>query len=137
MLSAVLLALVSVAMGGWFLADAASPTTTKPSAADYREQIDEVKKHIDYLEKVIGGMARQMMLQQLFVEERIRSDGDSGLKQIRLLALISNTPDRRQSKTLSTIDERESKIDRNSVFDCHLSPMWRHMAIENSVSNDF
>ena len=124
-------------MGGWFLADAASPTTAKPSAADYRKQIDEVKKHIDYLEKVIGGMARQMMLQQLFVEERIRSDGDSGLKQIRLLALISNTPDRRQSKTLSTIDERGSKIDRKSIFDCHLSPICRQMAIENSVSNDF
>ena len=31
------------------------------------------------------------------------------------------TPDRRQSKTLLTIDERGSKIDRNSVFDCHLS----------------
>ena len=43
----------------------------------------ELKKQVDYLEKVIGGMARQMMLQQLFVEERIRSDGDSGLKQIR------------------------------------------------------
>ena len=28
------------------------------------------------------------------------------------------TLDRWQSKTLSTIDERGSKIDRNSVFDC-------------------
>ena len=44
---------------------------------------------------------------------------------------------RRQSKMLSTIDERGSKIDRNSVFDCHLSPVWQQMAIENSVSNDF
>ena len=40
---------------------------------------------------------------------------------------------RRQWKTLSTIDERGSKIDRNSVFDCHLSPVWRQMAIENAV----
>ena len=31
-------------------------------------------------------MARQMMLQQLFVEERIRSDGDSGIKQIRYVS---------------------------------------------------
>ena len=44
---------------------------------------------------------------------------------------------RRQSKTLSTIDERRSKIDGNSVFDCHMSPVWRQMAIKNSVSNDF
>ena len=53
-------------------------TSPKPS-----NEVDELKKQVDYLEKVVGGMARQMMLQQLFVEERIRSDGDSGLKQIR------------------------------------------------------
>ena len=47
-----------------------------------------------------------------------------------------STPGRRQSKTLLTIDERRSKIDRNSVFECHLSPVGRQMAIENSVSND-
>ena len=40
------------------------------------------------------------------------------------------TLSRRQSKTLSTIDERGSKLDRNSVFDCHLSPHWRQMTIE-------
>ena len=38
---------------------------------------------------------------------------------------------------LLTIDERESKIARNSVFDCHLSPVGRQMTIENSVSNYF
>ena len=48
-----------------------------------------------------------------------------------------NTPGRRQSKTLSTINERGSKIVRNCAFDCHLSPVWRQMAIKNSVSNDF
>ena len=31
-------------------------------------------------------LSRQLMLQQLFVEERIRSDGGSGIKQIRLAA---------------------------------------------------
>ena len=41
-----------------------------------------------------------------------------------------NTPDRQQSKNL-TIVERGSKIARNSVFDCHLSPIWRQMAIES------
>ena len=55
-------------------------TTPRPTPSN---EVDELKKHVDYLEKVVGGMARQMMLQQLFVEERIRSDGDSGLKQIR------------------------------------------------------
>ena len=48
-----------------------------------------------------------------------------------------DTPGRRQSKTLFTIDKGGSKIGRNSVFDCHLSPVGRQMTIENSVSNDF
>ena len=47
------------------------------------------------------------------------------------------TSDRRQSKTLLTIDDRGSKIARNSVFLCHLSPVGRQMAIENYVSNFF
>ena len=47
------------------------------------------------------------------------------------------TPDRRQSKTVLTIDDHGSKLARNSVFDCYLSPVGRQMAIENSVSNDF
>ena len=38
---------------------------------------------------------------------------------------------------LLTIDEHGSKIARNSIFDCHLSPVGRQMAIKNSVSNDF
>ena len=38
---------------------------------------------------------------------------------------------------LLTIDERGSTIDRNSVSDCHLSPVGRQMAIENSFSNYF
>ena len=42
-----------------------------------------------------------------------------------------------QSKMLLTIDERGSKITRNSVFDWHLSPVGRQMAIKNSVSNDY
>ena len=48
-----------------------------------------------------------------------------------------DTPGRRQSKTVLLIDERTSKIARNSVFDCHLSPVGRQMPTENSVSNDF
>ena len=40
-------------------------------------------------------------------------------------------------ENVNTIDERGSKIVRNSVFDCHLSPDWRQMAIENIISSDF
>ena len=47
------------------------------------------------------------------------------------------TSDRRQSKTFLTISERGSKVARNNVFDCRLSPVGRQMAIENSFSTDF
>ena len=40
-----------------------------------------------------------------------------------------------QSKTLLTIDKWGSIIARNSAFDCHLLPVRRQKAIENSVSN--
>ena len=40
-------------------------------------------------------------------------------------------------KTLLTIDEHGSKIERNNVFDCHLSLILRQMTIENSVYYDF
>ena len=47
------------------------------------------------------------------------------------------TPGRGQSKMHLTNDHCGSKITRNSVFDCHLSPIRRQMAIENSVSDYF
>ena len=53
------------------------------------------------------------------------------------VTVTNTTPGRRQSKMLLTIDERRSKIDKNSVFDCHLSPVERQLVIKNSVSNDF
>ena len=53
------------------------------------------------------------------------------------MTITTTTPDRRQSKTLLTINERGSQIARNSVFTCHLSPVRQHMAIKDSVYNDF
>ena len=44
---------------------------------------------------------------------------------------------RRQSIRLLTSDKLGYKIARNSVFDCHLSPLGQQMAIKSSVSNDF
>ena len=49
---------------------------------------------------------------------------------------FKHTPGRGQSKRLSTIDELGSKIVRNRVFNWHLSPHWRQMAIKNTVSID-
>ncbi|KAI0230665.1 hypothetical protein LSAT2_019023, partial [Lamellibrachia satsuma] len=35
------------------------------------------------LKRRVTTLARQLVMQQLFVEERVRSDGDSGIKQVR------------------------------------------------------
>ena len=59
------------------------------------------------------------------------------LNFVHFKPLFNITPGRWQSKTLSTINERGSKIDRNSVFDCFLSPLWRQMEIKNCVSIGF
>ena len=40
-------------------------------------------------------------------------------------------------ENFNIIGERRSKIVRNRVFDCYLSPDWRQMAIKNTVSSDF
>ena len=56
---------------------------------------------------------------------------------IKIVLLVSvHTSGRRQSKTHLSIDERGSKISIYIDFDCHLSPVRRQMAIENSVYND-
>ena len=46
-----------------------------------------------------------------------------------------NTPDRWQSKTLLSMDIDQKSLE--TVFDCHLSPFGRQMAIENAVSKSF
>lgn len=48
--------------------------------------VRELQKSNSYAEgmsKQVGALSRQVMLQQLFVEERLRSEGQSGIKQIR------------------------------------------------------
>ena len=41
------------------------------------------------------------------------------------------------NQNISIIDYIDKKIVRNRVFHCHLSPDWRQMAMENTVSNNF
>ena len=52
-------------------------------ADDSTPDIAKLAKKIDSMSKTIGALARQTMLQQLFIEEKIRSDADSGIKQVR------------------------------------------------------
>ena len=47
------------------------------------------------------------------------------------------TPDRRQLKTLLTIDKCRLQITRNNVFNCLLLPVGQQVAIKNSVSKCF
>ena len=54
----------------------------------------------------------------------------------RLLSLLSSPTKKIVVKVRPPSDsanERLSKIVRNSVFDCNLSPFWRQIAIKNSV----
>ena len=65
------------------------------------------------------------MLMHRFSTLNILVPGHYILPQLICLSLLFlvwpwNIPDRRQWKTLSTFDKRKSKIDRSSVFDCHL-----------------
>ena len=53
------------------------------------------------------------------------------------LSLIPLTPGKRQSKTSILSTNVDKKNVRNRIFDCHLSPVWRPMTIENTVSSDF
>ncbi|XP_062607699.1 uncharacterized protein LOC134269504 [Saccostrea cucullata] len=53
-----------------------APTTTlDPNSNEAR---------MKYIEAHLENLARQTMLQQLFVDERTRSDGDSGIKEVRM-----------------------------------------------------
>lgn len=61
---------------GVFLQAHGVAQTSQPTAAD-------LQKQLQHFQQTLGGLSRQMMLQQLFVEERIRSEGGSGVKQIR------------------------------------------------------
>ena len=44
---------------------------------------EDLQKRLNSLTNTVGALARQMMLQQLFIEERIRSEAHSGVKQVR------------------------------------------------------
>lgn len=63
---------------------AADPIPAETFSDDSADPIAKLTKMVESQGKTIGAMARQMMLQQLFIEEKVRSDADSGIKQVRL-----------------------------------------------------
>jgi len=66
-----------------------APHTSAPhTSAPHNAQPDVMKQmsdQINKLEQTLESVSRQMMQQQTFVEERIRSDGMSGIKNLRLI----------------------------------------------------
>ena len=52
-------------------------------AADNIDAGKDLAKEVETLRQIVGALSRQVMLQQMSAEERIRSDGDSGVKQVR------------------------------------------------------
>ena len=52
-----------------------------PSA--FEDARKEIADKFESIRRILGPLSRQVMLQQLFVEERIRSEGHSGVKQVR------------------------------------------------------
>lgn len=53
-----------------------TPRPTTPTTT-----MNPIDAQLGHMKETTEGLSRQMMMQQLFVEERIRSDGDSGIKQ--------------------------------------------------------
>ena len=47
------------------------------------DDVTKLNKTVEAMKKIIGALGRQMLLQQLFLEEKIRSDASSGVKQVR------------------------------------------------------
>ncbi|GFO42568.1 hypothetical protein PoB_006907300 [Plakobranchus ocellatus] len=62
------------------LTSAAAPATT---ASPGDAVLKMAKEQISNLEQIVDSMAHQLMQQQTFVEERIRSEGMSGIKALR------------------------------------------------------
>ncbi|RUS71252.1 hypothetical protein EGW08_020987, partial [Elysia chlorotica] len=50
---------------------------------DFHERFQASYLRNQNLKKIVTDLSRQVMLQQFFVEEKIRSDGSSGIKLIR------------------------------------------------------
>ena len=50
----------------------------------FKEADETLSRNFATLQKSVTALYRKVVLQQLFLEERICSDGDSGVKQVRL-----------------------------------------------------
>ena len=90
--------------------EAASTPPSPPTADDLSESLKKAYESytlkaiksttgedVASLKTRVATLARQLIMQQLFVEERVRSDGGSGIKQVRIDTLLGIV----QTNTLS------------------------------------
>ncbi|XP_064645723.1 uncharacterized protein LOC135499028 [Lineus longissimus] len=61
-----------------------TPTQSKPRS-ESSDQVSDLEKKLEDMERKMSLLTKQVMMQQSEFEERIRSDGQSGLKQNRVL----------------------------------------------------
>ena len=47
--------------------------------------LTESEAKVEQMQNIVKSLSRQLILQQMFVEERIRTEGDSGLKQVSVV----------------------------------------------------
>ena len=66
------------------LSDANNNKDQQIEVESLRQIVGDLSRQVMLQQLFVGDLSRQVMLQQLFVEERIRSHGDSGVKQVRL-----------------------------------------------------
>ncbi|XP_059177239.1 uncharacterized protein LOC131956699 [Physella acuta] len=78
-----MLAVVLAIVVGWGFPILTEAATIDTAINATTTGVEELKQRVTDLETMMTNLARQTMSQQLFVEERIRSDGHSGVKQLR------------------------------------------------------
>ena len=127
MLVATRLVVVAALAATCLCAGTSTSTTIDETLRQIESSLKELLDFKDSVQQTISGLARQMMLQQLFVEERVRSDGGSGIKQIR-----GNGGGTRPYHFVSTATSAVNAIHEHSNYDRTIG-MGELVAVLNGV----
>ncbi|XP_067664778.1 uncharacterized protein [Haliotis asinina] len=143
------LVLVLVCLAGSAMAAHLHHTTTNPKS---KTPEDLMHEKMDDLEKLMETVARQIMLQQLFFNERIRGGYNSGVKQIRYTRVgprpyhsdshsgqfagsIHDHPDQYRTMGLGEVDVVLNGIDFRTRHNDYKLQMPGHNKIMNAVKD--
>ena len=84
LLCAVIVASTSASLTNYAYDDAtADIAALRQELASLADDLKQSQTESKKVNSKLGALTRQMMLQQLFIEERLRSEGESGVKQTR------------------------------------------------------